>query len=871
MLSVSHSSLSTESSTLPTLDSSHAYAQASCSVLTWLYKDKAALATHYTLTFLSYSFAQSSRPRRLLVVHSERSLLVTADAAMVDWGSPEVVASCAYLTEKLIVFFFGFYCYHFISTLRYLEIPLIRRRLKFQWTFIPYFGARYSLLTCQVAFQTGLCGSAFETVAFIGSLATIFASENLLIRSITLWRSNRYAVAFLVLIGLGHWILLIVIGLIPLVINWTKFGKSCLAYGPARGPIPFFMYMLVFTVIALLRHSAARSSRLWITLYNRGILYFFSTFVVSVPMLVLTWLDLNDFMSVMFAAPSVTISVIASSGAVTSLLRLRDNPHENPPGECDGTFSLSDPLPISESKLRSPVLTTNIDSTITVLRRSYKLMTDHIDGWHTMPRLVRSIRPSTTNDVSGGSAGGQAESYFTSDAIRPLIAAIPAQMNLLIPISLYRNVAELCGTPFERLSLCASVLSQRASWFHGYDVPTILHRWVMGTLHDGKRTNIGLNLPLACMPLWSQVNVLCTRAQGYVPTCGHMNCKSQFLEASGTAALGQISTFTHIDLNRAERMTSDDLHLATSRPRNWLRVLRFKFMSAWSLLRSNVTAVRERPEVICFPLLVAVQKHAVWTVYSALLRLRSEGYRADDHDHSTHDAWIFNQVEPAARSARKTGSDEPTPTICPERDACLFRIAIRGSVHPHVNCDVHGREASLEGDAHIRKHCGHEADLLHGHEVQWHPAYAASVRYYSRRMHAYMRTVEEEDHEVICSRSVRPWDEKSSTTNMENFEEPPCRKPVIMTRMRCERHMKATVSNLERDLRQLLKIAKAEHPDLRLTLIKVEILLAMISRRQQPTKSGHYRAGKAPQLSLRCAKALSSVVVLERGLSRFER
>ncbi|KAJ3540758.1 hypothetical protein NM688_g6182 [Phlebia brevispora] len=244
---------------------------------------------------------------------------------MVDWESPSVIEACATAFDKIALFTFGVFWF---STS---EGDIL-------------------VLVCEILNQIPMTRATFEVIALMGSTAVICASGNLLLRTMTIWRDQRLVVIFLGLAGFGQFVFMLAVTAIPIATegNGFDFGND----GPSRvhagSSLPFYLYtfifdltILIFTIIGLYRQQPAQSSPLWKTLYRRGILYFIVTLLVNVPLLVLGWLNLNVYMSGMFAAPNLVVSVIASSGAVTSLLSLKEIPHAELVGTTMQTAALT--------------------------------------------------------------------------------------------------------------------------------------------------------------------------------------------------------------------------------------------------------------------------------------------------------------------------------------------------------------------------------------------------------------------------------------------------------------------------------------------------------------------------------------------------
>ncbi|GJE89117.1 hypothetical protein PsYK624_052110 [Phanerochaete sordida] len=163
-------------------------------------------------------------------------------------------------------------------------------------------------------------------------MAIIFSSENIMLRAMTLWRGNLWATLVLVAMALGHWAAGITVFLVPVVDAWLKYSDTCEIVSGAGGPVPFYVYTMVFdltilgfTLCGLLRIREASSSPLWSHLLKQGFGYFVITFVVNVLTLAFAVMQLNVYVGDIFSAPGATISVICSCRAVVSLLHMNED------------------------------------------------------------------------------------------------------------------------------------------------------------------------------------------------------------------------------------------------------------------------------------------------------------------------------------------------------------------------------------------------------------------------------------------------------------------------------------------------------------------------------------------------------------------
>ncbi|KAH9911294.1 hypothetical protein B0H21DRAFT_774876 [Amylocystis lapponica] len=114
---------------------------------------------------------------------------------------------------------------------------------------------------------------------------------------------------------------------------WDSHLSVCVvSYAGYARLAAFYLYtvvydtvILVLTVVGLYRVS--KRSEVYSVIQMQGIWYFVLTLAVNFPTMIFAWLDLNPVMNVFFSLPAVTISVIASSQIVLSLVKEWDNLH----------------------------------------------------------------------------------------------------------------------------------------------------------------------------------------------------------------------------------------------------------------------------------------------------------------------------------------------------------------------------------------------------------------------------------------------------------------------------------------------------------------------------------------------------------------
>ncbi|KAL4251192.1 hypothetical protein ABKN59_004956 [Abortiporus biennis] len=303
---------------------------------------------------------------------------------MVDWRNIETLKLCQFIFNQTTVFMLGIYGWDFILSFQHVEGALISRKMKFRWPFVFYLYGRYAWLTeivTMVVITHSIvsldCEVAFRFLSILATSSVSCASTNLLIRTITIWRENAIVVLLLVVACLGHWILSIVVGAVKSNSNFSEFWQSCVFDYATSELIVFYVYtvvldfsILALTVYGLCRQRALTAGSLWAKVCNQGLLYFLATLVVNVPVMIFEILDLNPVMTVLFSIPAATLSVIASSRAVISLVHLK----KDSGNETTDVENSASPHVIWDAKRDrssdSPQLTSNINLHIGSFRDS---------------------------------------------------------------------------------------------------------------------------------------------------------------------------------------------------------------------------------------------------------------------------------------------------------------------------------------------------------------------------------------------------------------------------------------------------------------------------------------------------------------------
>ncbi|KDQ51831.1 hypothetical protein JAAARDRAFT_184653 [Jaapia argillacea MUCL 33604] len=275
---------------------------------------------------------------------------------MVDWHDPDVLRQEDTAFMGAFAFCIGLYIWDFLQTL-WFEWALVMRKLPMRWPYIPYFVGRYAVLSLFAALLTMGLTSSYDCSATIRFMLVSFAfavggaSVNLTIRTVVIWRCNRYVTALLVVISVFHWT-----ALFFFAGHFTqarpRANGTCDIDSHGDGSLTavyamtIILDLLVFvlSIVGLARFAdpaqGGRRTRLWRAVLKQGIGYFLLTLLLNVPSLVFASLNLNLMMEVMSSLPAMICSVMASCRAVNSLIRDPDSDgvHDDAPPVARTTF-----------------------------------------------------------------------------------------------------------------------------------------------------------------------------------------------------------------------------------------------------------------------------------------------------------------------------------------------------------------------------------------------------------------------------------------------------------------------------------------------------------------------------------------------------
>ncbi|KAH9951067.1 hypothetical protein B0H21DRAFT_719323 [Amylocystis lapponica] len=260
---------------------------------------------------------------------------------MVDWESQDVVTICGFIFEQMAVFFAGLYIWEIAFTVRYVELPLLRRRMLFRPAFFPYLIGRYcvlcSILSLVVANHISYtqklnCQVGYQFSSIAGLPAVCCASANLMIRPLVLWRKRRAVFFPLIVMSVMQFGFSIYVAVTNIKGHWDPDQQRCSVTDTDPFTIgALYLYTMVFDFVILVLTLVGLSrqwshSTTWKRLQRQGIWYFVIVCVVNMPSTVrpfimnVMWTIPGAFMT----SPCLSISMIASCRMVTYMMAMAE-------------------------------------------------------------------------------------------------------------------------------------------------------------------------------------------------------------------------------------------------------------------------------------------------------------------------------------------------------------------------------------------------------------------------------------------------------------------------------------------------------------------------------------------------------------------
>jgi hypothetical protein len=161
------------------------------------------------------------------------------------------------------------------------------------------------------------CQALYTYSQFMGDAAVGFASINLALRVIAIYKSDKIVMGVLVLAILGHWAC--IFAGVSLTAVYVP-GQGCaITHTNSRLISVVFLYSMCFDFFVLALSAAKLAfpiqgrSQLVRLLFQDGLIYFIIAFVANLTATTFMFLNLNPIMSIIFNVPSAIASTVCLS------------------------------------------------------------------------------------------------------------------------------------------------------------------------------------------------------------------------------------------------------------------------------------------------------------------------------------------------------------------------------------------------------------------------------------------------------------------------------------------------------------------------------------------------------------------------------
>ncbi|KAH7912384.1 hypothetical protein BJ138DRAFT_1125298 [Hygrophoropsis aurantiaca] len=253
---------------------------------------------------------------------------------MVNWQSPDELERDSLIFIKLMHALLGFYAWEFAISLDF-DWAILTGKKKFRWPLFFYFAGRYLLLFALIGIAIALdtpkeinCQALYSFIQVSGDGAVGLASINLSLRTVAIWSQNKYIIALLCLIVLGHWSL--ILQGVLLTAAWVP-GVGCAIIKSNNTVLAAtFIYSMCFDLIVMClsayklawaprRTGATGQSTLVRMIFADGLIYFFIAFLANLLATTFMVMSLNAVMGIIFNVPAAIASTIVASRVVRRL------------------------------------------------------------------------------------------------------------------------------------------------------------------------------------------------------------------------------------------------------------------------------------------------------------------------------------------------------------------------------------------------------------------------------------------------------------------------------------------------------------------------------------------------------------------------
>ncbi|KAG2147847.1 uncharacterized protein EDB93DRAFT_391524 [Suillus bovinus] len=263
---------------------------------------------------------------------------------MVNWQDPQVIENWGAVLVNITFFMLGLYGWSYINSCQ-VESALLRHRVPFQWRMVPYLIGRIFFLVTLVLSVTSVaipshidCYRVLRFLAFSGNIVVACTSTNLVIRTWTVWKTNRFVRLFMGLITLGHWFMIIFDSKEAQISSSPPTSEFCgfMIVNPTYSAATSLYTMIldfILLKLTIFGHWRSSSSSLFTIISTQGTFLYFIVLFASIVPVIFSLLNLNYLMNVFFVWPAICVMTIASSYAVIpTFIMPQSTNHRTPVG-----------------------------------------------------------------------------------------------------------------------------------------------------------------------------------------------------------------------------------------------------------------------------------------------------------------------------------------------------------------------------------------------------------------------------------------------------------------------------------------------------------------------------------------------------------
>jgi len=206
-----------------------------------------------------------------------------------------------------------------------------------RWSFYVYICCRYSPLLSSIFFLLAIdstppehCQAYVSTAIVCGMIAFTSAAFIMLLRLLVVW-SNRYvravaALIWFVSVPIAIYDIVSVRGGVDSTDEHCSISNTYSLSHTFAWSLLSEIFFLISTLAGLLRTSRLSSGRgrLWTLLYRQGLIWLVLDVATKTPLVVLSYLNLNDYLSLILAMPALMAMTFCSARVYRSILVICD-------------------------------------------------------------------------------------------------------------------------------------------------------------------------------------------------------------------------------------------------------------------------------------------------------------------------------------------------------------------------------------------------------------------------------------------------------------------------------------------------------------------------------------------------------------------